>query len=341
MNKKISYGRELPGYPFNTKAFITRAIIVAQRKLYGQRLRTISQHAPLKPDWAGQAANDAIRALLLKDSPCMIARFGSGEMETTLRHLDISCPGTIVSKILRLICGEIGPFWWDNSIRAGMNWIAGLYPPTDEIMDRFGARVLDDCREINILAGWLPGEKRLHALCFPHAKCVFLDDLEPFSFTPPWTQALEGKRVLVVHPFETTICRQYEIREHLFKDQCVLPAFTLKTYKPVQSLAGNPTDFPNWFDALDHMCNDLSKIDFDIALIGAGAYGMSIAAHIKRMGRKAVHMGGITQLLFGIKGGRWDNIPRFSQGLYNDHWIRPLPEERPNNYKQVENGSYW
>jgi len=89
------------------------------------------------------------------------------------------------------------------------------------------------------------------------------------------------------------------------------------------------------------MCNEIDKISFDIALIGAGAYGMSIAAHIKRSGRKAVHMGGITQLLFGIKGGRWDSIPKYRDGLYNDSWIRPLSEDRPKNFETVENGSYW
>jgi len=341
MNKKISYGRELPGYPFNTRALITRGIIVVQRIVFGKWLRSVSQHSRIEPDWTGQAASDAIRALLQGDKPCMISRFGCGEMEATLRHLDIARPGSGFTKFFRMIIGKAGPFWWDNSIRAGMNWIAGLFPPTDETMDRFGAHVLDDCKEIDILVGWLAGEKRLRSLCFPNAKCIPLNDLEPFFVETPWSKSLEGKTVLLVHPFEETIRHQYAKRELLFNNPCVLPVFTLKTYKSIQSLAGNDTGFATWFDALDHMCNDISKIDFDIALIGAGAYGMSIAAHVKRMGRKVVHMGGITQLLFGIKGGRWDNIPMFSQKLYNDHWIRPLPVERPNNYRQVENGSYW
>ena len=341
MRNKRHNSWELPGYPFQARELITRGIIVVQRKVYSQWFRSVSQHAPLTTDWTGQDANDAIRTLLLNDSPCMISRFGSGEMETTLRHLDISSPDHLCTKLIKLLAGMIGPFWWDNSIRAGMHWIAGLFPPTNETMDRFGSRVLDDCREIDILVGWLAGEKRLHMRCFPRAKCVPLDDLEPFSFNPPWTLALEGKTVLVVHPFEMAIRHQYTKRELLFKNQSVLPVFTLKTYKPVQSLAGNPTGYASWFDALDHMCNDISKLEFDIAIIGAGAYGMSIAAHIKRMGKKAVHMGGITQLLFGIKGGRWDVIQKFSKDLYNENWIRPLAEERPTNFKQVENGSYW
>jgi hypothetical protein len=316
-------------------------MIVAQRKIFGQWLRSVSQHAPIEPDWTGQAASDGIRALLQGDKPCMISRFGCGEMETTLRHLDISLPGSAPLKFLRMFVGKTGPFWWDNSIRAGMNWIAGLFPPTDETMERFGEHVLDDCTEIDILAGWLAGEKRLRTICFPTVKCIPLNDLEPFSVETPWSMALEGQTVLLVHPFEATIRHQYANRHLLFDDPRVLPEFTLKTYKTIQSLAGNDTGFNTWFDALDHMCSDISKIDFDIALIGAGAYGMSIAAYVKRMGKKAVHMGGITQLLFGIKGGRWDLSPKYSQHLYNEHWIRPLSEDRPNNYKTVENGSYW
>lgn len=335
------YGRELPGYPFNTRALLTRAIIVAQRTVYSQGLRAISSHAPMKHDWVGQSANDALRDLLLRDAPCMIARFGSGEMETTLRHLDITLPGSAAVKALRLLAGQIGPFWWDNSIRAGITWIAGLFPPTNEMMDRFGARVLVDCREIDILAGWLAGEARLHKLCFPLAKCIPLINLEPFIFDTPWSWALKGKTVLLIHPFEATIRHQYTKRDRLFQDIRVLPEFTLKTYKTVQSLAGNSTRFPTWFDALDHMCREISAIDFDIAIIGAGAYGMSLAAHVKRMGKKAVHMGGATQLLFGIKGGRWDHVPEYSDRLYNEHWIRPLDEDRPPNYKTVEGGSYW
>jgi len=209
-------------------------------------------------------------------------------------------------------------------------------------LDRFGARELQDCREIDLLAGWLTGERRLHALYFPRAKCIPLIDLEPFAVGTPWTAVLEGKKILVIHPFEATIRHQYSKREYLFKDPCILPAFTLKTFKAIQSLAGNPTGFPTWFDALDHMCRKISDIDFDIATIGAGAYGMSLAAHIKRMGKKSVHMGGATQLLFGIKGGRWDHIPQYSQRLYNEHWTRPLDEDHITNYKvAAEGGAYW
>ena len=50
------------------------------------------------------------------------------------------------------------------------------------------------------------------------------------------------------------------------------------------------------------MKSQMDQTDYDIALIGCGAYGFPLAAHAKRMGKQAIHMGGSLQLLFGIRG---------------------------------------
>jgi hypothetical protein len=80
----------------------------------------------------------------------------------------------------------------------------------------------------------------------------------------------------------------------------------------------------------------MSTIDFDVAIIGAGAWSIPLAVHAKKLGRIGLHLGGTINLLFGIRGGRFEN-----RGLYNDHWIRPLPSECPANHKLLENGAYW
>ena len=55
-----------------------------------------------------------------------------------------------------------------------------------------------------------------------------------------------------------------------------------------------------------------------------------------------VHMGGATQLLFGIMGKRWEGpLVGGYPSLTNEHWTRPLPEERPPRYETVEGGTYW
>jgi len=92
---------------------------------------------------------------------------------------------------------------------------------------------------------------------------------------------------------------------------------------------------------LKYMEDEISKVDFDIALIGCGAYGMPLAAYVKRIGKISVHLAGWTQMLFGIYGNRWMvDQPEFAKYV-NEYWVKPLPEEVPANYKKVENGCYW
>lgn len=337
------YGRELEGYPYNLKAIATRCIIKGQRILFGHMLKGISDHAPMRLDYIGrQASNDAIRNLLEDSEPRLIARFGSGEMEAILRGLDVTAPEGMVTKFLKMCCGKSGPYWWENSIRAGLVWIAGYFPEKDSDLEKFAFRAAEDSRQIDLLGSWLAGEKRMAKRYFPEAKAVYLDDLEPFWCERPWTTALKGKRVLLVNPFADTARKQYARRSELFANPEVLPDYELIPYESVQSCVGNKTPYKTWFEALDKMTEDISHIDFDVAIIGAGAYGMSIGAFVKReLKRKALHLGGMTQLLYGIKGKRWDDRPKYVKELYNDAWVRPSDAERPKNYLQHECGAYW
>ena len=155
-----------------------------------------------------------------------------------------------------------------------------------------------------------------------------------------WAWALKGKKVLVVHPFADTIMKQYTTnREKIFSNSDALPLFDLNCIKAVQTVADEVDDrFNDWFEALDYMTEEISKQDFDIALIGCGAYGFQLAARVKEMGKIAIHMGGCLQTLFGIKGGRWDTKYAY---MYNDAWVYPSEEETPKGFEKVENGCYW
>ena len=86
----------------------------------------------------------------------------------------------------------------------------------------------------------------------------------------------------------------------------------------------------------------IQRETFDVAIIGCGAYGLPLAATIKKMGKVAIHLGGATQLLFGISGARWRNNPAFHlQPLITDAWASPLEEERPVGWEKIEEGGYW
>ena len=148
--------------------------------------------------------------------------------------------------------------------------------------------------------------------------------------------------MLVIHPFKDTILSQYEKREKLFENPEIFPELAdLRVVKAVQTIAGNRDErFGDWFEALDWMYTEAMKADFDVSIIGCGAYGFPLAAKLKEAGKQAIHMGGATQLLFGIKGGRWDTHPVISK-LYNEHWVRPAASETPNSIQRVEGGCYW
>ena len=76
---------------------------------------------------------------------------------------------------------------------------------------------------------------------------------EPWSSPEkPWSAALKGKKVLVIHPFKETIERQYKRREEIFPGTDILPEFELITLKAVQTVAGEKDNrFSTWFDALE------------------------------------------------------------------------------------------
>ena len=91
---------------------------------------------------------------------------------------------------------------------------------------------------------------------------------------------------------------------------------------------------------LAFMQRRINAADFEVALIGAGAYGLPLAAYCRSLGKQAIQTSGATQILFGIKGRRWDDHPVISK-LYNDAWVRPAPSETPKAQNVVEGGSYW
>jgi hypothetical protein len=88
------------------------------------------------------------------------------------------------------------------------------------------------------------------------------------------------------------------------------------------------------------MYDEAMSKDIDIALIGCGAYGFPLATRLKKAGKQAVHIGGSLQILFGIKGKRWDDHEIIGK-LYNDAWVRPGDNEKVNGSSVVENSCYW
>jgi hypothetical protein len=319
---------------------LSAAILFRARRLATRWHQPQQPNVPV-PNLSGQAAADLITAGLRSGEPFLAARFGSGELEAIATYLRQTAasewPG---QKCVAFILGKIGTFWWHNGIRHSLSNGAGVFSVDNQSLDRFSQRMLADSTFIDVLGSWREEEHLLTGI-MPQAARVPLKDLEPYFNPNPWSEWLRDRRVLVVHPFAESISRQYEKRRYLFRDPRVLPEFQLLTYKPLQTIAGNKdARFATWFDALHWMEQEIVALDFEIAIVGCGGYGLPLSASIKRMGKQVIHLGGATQLLFGIRGRRWDTQPQF-QALFNTHWIWPSKQERPKGAEDVEGGCYW
>jgi hypothetical protein len=228
-----------------------------------------------------------------------------------------------------------------SGVRSQASNNAGITPSDDITLDFFYEKYIKALNNTDILGSMgLPQEQQIISSYAPSSIFSELRLLEPFYFDNPWSKTLEGKKVLVIHPFEDTIINQYKKRETLFTNPKVLPDFILKTIKSEQTNGGGLSDSKPFIESLKIMEDKIDNIDFDIALIGCGAYGLLLADYVKNLGKQAIHIGGGLQILFGIKGKRWDVHPEIS-GLYNNQWVRPMDNEKTMTYHTIEGGTYW
>lgn len=284
-------------------------------------------------------ANDLIYQILTNDEPAMIARLGSTELLAMSNYLGVKYPQKY-KNFKSYINSQTPAWWWEEAtINQMYNW-SGFFPPEENKVEQFCEMMIADLGKVDILGSWLKNERFFYDE-LQQAKKVVLEDLEPFFTEKPWTAALKNKKVLVVHPFEETIRQQYLIKDKIFPNN-LLPDFELITIKAVQTIAGEKTAFKDWFEALDHMKAQITATDFDVCILGCGAYGFPLAAYIKSLGKKAIHLGGVTQLLFGIKGSRWEDYIVYPYtNLYNEYWVRPGDKYKPKNADIVEGACYW
>jgi hypothetical protein len=319
-------------------------ILKGLRKIYSKIFSIKPLPSPAceqDPDRASQIIYDA----LMDDKPCMIARYGANELNTLVNYMAVKQQDRSVVKFIK---GELFEWWWNKNIINQMYECAGFFPPTVNKVEQFCELMLEDMKEVDVLGSWLEQESMFYNN-ETKIKKVSLILLEPYIASNPWSRCLKGKRVLVVHPFAPLIEEQYLNRRNLFKNKDVLPDFDLQTITAVQSLGGQDNGFNDWFEALQWMKDEIDKRKYDICLIGCGAYGFHLAAHVKRSGKKAFHLGGALQLFFGIKGNRWEsnnyalkwNLPKDTYtSMFNEFWVRP-ENYRPSAAKNVEGACYW
>ena len=221
---------------------------------------------------------------------------------------------------------------------------AGVHGP-DEEAAVFAREYASALNASTIVAGFGgDAEARVARTLAPRAAFVEHRAVEPFYFgDEAWSHALRGRRVLIVHPFADTIRSQYAKHaagKNLLWPEAVLPRdLDLVVVKAPSSLGRDANG--TWSQALlDTEAAIDGAFPVDAALLGCGAYGLPLAAHVVSRGASAVYVGGGLQLLFGIMGKRWADRAEIMK-VARASWVWPSAAETPPRAEVVEGGAYW
>ena len=171
---------------------------------------------------SAEDGNDLARGLLESGRPFLFARCGATEMRTAADYL------------------QNGGVGFAEKTREDIRNLSGVFPTDDATLAKFCRTYIDCAHTADLLALWNVGaEREVIKGCAKTTRFAKLRALEPYYHPHPWSAELAGKRVLVVHPFKTTIERQYARREQLFPGTDILPQFAdLRIVQAVQAWPG-------------------------------------------------------------------------------------------------------
>jgi hypothetical protein len=175
---------------------------------------------------------------------------------------------------------------------------------------------------------------------------TFIEGLAPFlkSFGH-WAT---DKKILVISPMSRSVEYQYKNKHKLYHNYA-FPNFDLLTYNTKVTYSDENDDQSalnvstnNWLEESSRMAEEISKLDFDIALLSCGSYAMYIGDFIRHeLNKKALYLGGVLNMIFNIYGGRY-NHPGYvrlaqSVGLSLESQINPFENKDIEHIKSGRN----
>jgi len=278
------------------------------------------------PQFTGEAAQILISRKIEERRGALIARVGATEGRATeyfIRHRFALSSG----------CKP-----YNETLRLQLQSLSGYFPVDESSVDRLALLYMSAIADISVYGAWTSFDA---LLCPVQALRVRLFDLDPFFTRHRWTLALRGRRVCIVSPFVDTMRSQYLNREKLFSSP-VLPEMDLHYIRAPMTQCDTDTSGQNWYENLARLNEMVLATRAEVVIIGAGAYGLPLGAGVAKQNMVSIVLGGSTQLLFGIKGSRWENDKQY-RALFNENWVRPSVNEQPPGFQkcEIKGGAYW
>ena len=286
-----------------------------------------------------QESNKYITDLIRSDKPFLISRLGIGQETVTTYNY--------------FACGKFS----EGNVKILSN-NGGIYCKTCDDVILFCKTYNNAIKISDAIALWEPPLVNdilipQNFFCKRYDKLYHLcvDVLEPPKYMigtdiVPWTHSLKDKKVLIINPFTNSFKKQLDANFVFFnksKKKIFLENQEFLFYKTYNTSAGNHLH-KNWLETYIIMCKDISKIDFDIALLGCGGYGLPLCHYIRsKLNKSAIYIGGSLQLLFGVIGKRWEEDDTWKKIFDKEqpNFIRPDDSEQLKNKELVEGGCFW
>ena len=155
----------------------------------------------------------------------------------------------------------------------------------------------------------------------------------------PWLQLIQtiqmntNKPIVVVNYFADEMKKQCKKLKKIHPDFDIKDNFIF--IKTKNTIRGNEDG--TYSKNLAELLERCKAVDAQHYFVGCGCYGLPLCDALKSNGRNAFYVGGLIQLLFGLRGKRWDSRKVIKDRI-NDAWI--YPKRKPNNAEGVEGWCY-
>ena len=314
------------------------------------KLVPISQAITVMHDWESDAVLDKFCDIMNQPGPLFFSRIGGSDYNCVQEYYNDK---TLIDNVSWYSLNSLrvrshnGYFDFDNKKDNFANYLETMiqcYENSDACT--YGNVSLITSFDSNQFSE--AGANFVNHIC-KNKVCInytFIEGLAPFLKS--FDQWANGKKILVVSPLSASVEHQYKNKDSLYHNY-KLPNFDLLTYntkvtysdKGDNSLALNVST-RNWLEEAERMAEEISTLEFDIALLSCGSYAMYLGNFIKqKLKKKSLYLGGVLNMLFNIYGGRYNHkgYKRLMQsvGLTPDSQINPFENKEIENIKSGRN----
>jgi hypothetical protein len=231
----------------------------------------------------------------------------------------------------------------------------GVFPTKTEFLQKFANFYCNHVLQVDVLGIFQANQEmdiikknKLQSKLIPYQQTE-PDRSIPYIAENCYLPYFRGKNILFISPFA-----------ELLKSRCTMDIFervwsridktwffpkNINGIEIPYSIKNSKKTIKDYVDSIslyDYVCSQISKQEFDIALIGAGALSLPIVSYVKSLGKIGISLGGHLQVLFGVKGARWANDEYWKNNYFNEHWIDMPDKYHPidkNNFS--DRGAYW